>query len=215
MKRLADRDTGDHVFLLSLAVRLGPVIMLFLLAVEWAFYRERMLWLLIPDIAATALIVLGAYKVFGGVSRAAGSILFPASGGPATARQYSEQAALVIRGRYAEAADSYSAIIEDEPRNIDVHLLLGALYQNECNDPVSAERCFRAIRALRPTSEQDWVSSNALIDLYEREGNHERLKAELSGLSRRFAHTSAGEAARRRLRELAGEDATPPPASSA
>lgn len=206
LKRLTDRDTGDHVFLLSLAVRLGPVIMFFLLAVEWAFYRERLLWLLIPDIAATALVVLAAYKFFGGFSRAASSVLFPSGKGTPPARQYSEQEALVASGRYAEAADSYRAIIMDEPTLLDPRLRLARLLEDQCADPVAAERCYLDIRALNPLSDQDWIVANGLIDLYHRTGQRDRLKAELGRLSRRHAGTDMGAGARRRLQELVEEE---------
>ena len=205
MKRLTDRDTGDQVFLLTLAGRLGPVVMLFLLAVEFVFYRNRILWFIIPDIAATALFVLGAHWLFGGISRAAGSALFPSGTGTPSPRQYSEQEALVIRGRYVEAADSYRAIIDDEPANIEARMRLGRLLESDCGDAIAAEAVYLETRTLRPTTREDWIASNALIDLYQREGNRERLKEELAGLSRRFRNTDAGSSARRRLQELNDE----------
>lgn len=108
----------------------------------------------------------------------------------------------MIRGRYVEAADSYRAIIEDEPTNIEARLRLGALLEKECRDVAAAEACYREIRPLDPTPQQDWVASNALIDMYHREGNRERLKEELARLSRQYRNTEAGASARRRLKEL-------------
>jgi len=207
MKRLTDSDSSDHMFLLTLAVRIGPVVMIMLLAVEFFFAPNLVLLLLLPDVAATALIVLGAYKLFGGLARATGSVLFPSGAGTPAPREYSEQEALVIRGRYVEAADSYRAIIEDEPTNIDARMRLGSLLATECRDPAAAEVVYLEIRSLKPTAQQDWVSSNALIDQYHREGNRDRLKEELAGLSRRFRNTDAGASARRRLKELHDEDA--------
>ncbi len=207
MKRLTDRDTSDHVFLLTLAVRLAPLVMIILGAIEYYFWRNRFVWFILPDLAATALVVLGAYKLIGSASRAGGAVFFPTGKGTPTPREYSEQEALVIRGRYVEAADSYRAIIEDEPANIDARMRLGRLLEGECRESAAAEGCYLEVRALNPTTQQDWVASNALIDLYHRERNRERLKEELAGLSRRFRNTDAGASARRRLEELTEEEA--------
>ena len=207
MKRLTDRDNSDHVFLLTLAVRLAPPVLIVLGAIEYYFWRNRFVWFILPDLAATALVILAVYKLLGGAARAASSVLFPSGKGTPTPRQYSEQEALVIRGRYVEAADSYRAIIEDEPANIDARMRLGRLLEGECCESAAAEGCYLEVRALNPTTQQDWVASNALIDLYHREGNRERLKEELAGLSRRFRNTDAGASARRRLKELTEEEA--------
>jgi len=212
VKRLSDGDSTDHVFMLTLAVRLGPVVMFLLLAIEWAFYRSRLLWLLIPDIAATALVVLGVYKIFGGLSIATSAVFFPSGKGTPPQREYSELEALIAGGHFVEAADCYRAIIEDEPANIEARVRLGRLLEGELHDPSAAEAVFRSVRALHPTPQEDWISSNALIDLYHRIGNRERLKAELLGLSRRFRNTDAGASARRRLDELNAEDGVAQPA---
>ena len=206
MKRLSDRDTIEHMVLLSLAVRLGPFVMIGLCGVEFYFFGPGFVWLIIPDIALTALIVYGTNWFLEGAARAAGSILLPSAKGSPTAREYSEQEALVIRGRHAEAADSYRAIIEDEPANIEARLRLGALLEEKCGDPDGAEACYRRIRAIDPTPQQEWVVSNALIDLYQREGRREELMEELASMSRRYEKTDAGAHARRRLQELVAED---------
>lgn len=206
MKRLSDGDSGDQVFMLTLAVRLGPVVMFLLLAVEWAFYRNRLLWLLAPDIAATALVVLGVYRIFGTLSIATSAVFFPSGKGTPPQREYSEVEALIVGGHFVEAADCYRAIAEDEPANIEVRMRLGRLLEHECSDPAAAETLYRSVRALQPSTNDDWRSTNALVDLYHRTGNRERLKAELLGLARRFRSTDAGISARRRLDELNAED---------
>ena len=198
MKRLTDRDTSDHVFLLTIAVRFAPPVMAVLGAIEYYFWRNRFVWFILPDLAATALVILAVYKLLGGAARAASSVLFPSGKGTPTPRQYSEQEALVIRGRYVEAADSYRAIIDDEPANIEVRVRLGRLLESDCGDAIAAEAVYLETRTLRPTTREDWIASNALIDLYQRKGNRERLKVELAGLSRRFRNTAAGSSARRR-----------------
>jgi tetratricopeptide (TPR) repeat protein len=208
MKRLADTNSGDTVFLLTLALRIAPPVMLILLAVEYYFWGTRFLWFLVPDLAVTALATLIAAWLLGKVSQGAGAILFPSGISTPAPRQYSEQDALVIRGQYAEAADSYRAVIADEPLNVDARLRLGRLLEHECNDATGAEECYRRIRGLNPSPQQDWETSNALIDLYQSTGQRERLIAELGRMSRQYANTATGKNARRRLDDLNAEDAS-------
>jgi tetratricopeptide (TPR) repeat protein len=207
VKRLTDRHTGDHVFLMSVALRLGPVVMIFLGAVEYYVWGPRFVWFILPNIAATALLVWLTALFVEGMANAAGRVLLPSGKGSPVAREYSEQEALVIRGRYVEAADSYRAIIEDDPGNLEARLRLGALLEQKCDDPEAAESCFREVRLRASTPQQEWLASNALIDLYHREGWREQLKQELARVSRRFPTTGAGASAQRRLDELIAEDA--------
>jgi hypothetical protein len=209
VKRLTDRDTADHLFLLTLAVRFGPPVMLILGGIEFYFWRNRFVWFVIPDLAATALIILGASRLMGGASRAAGGILFPSGRGTPAPREYSEIEALIVRGRFVEAADSYRAILDDEPANNDVRMRLGRLLDAHCGDPAAAEAPYLEARRVDRTAQLDWLTSNALIDLYERIGPRERLKQELARLSRRFENTETGANARRRWQELLDEE-TPP-----
>lgn len=207
MKRLTDHHTGDHVFMLSVALRLGPFFMIGLCGVEFYFFGPRFVWFILPNIAATALLVWVAALVVEGGARAAGSIVLPSGKGSPTAREYSEQEALVIRGRYVEAADSYRAIIEDDPGDLEARLRLGALLEGKCGDPAAAEACYREVRIRASAPQQEWIASNALIDLYQREGRRDQLKEELARVSRRYQATGAGASAQRRLEELLAEDA--------
>lgn len=208
MKRLADTDSADTVFLLTLGLRVGPPVMLILLAVEYFLWGTRFLWFVIPDIAVAALATLVASWLLAKFSQGAGAILFPGGASTPAARQYSEQEALVVRGHFAEAADSYRAIISDDPANIDARLRLGRLLEQECKDPAGAEECYRRIRGQSPSPQQDWATSNALIDLYQSTGQREKLMAELGRMSRQYAGAKAGADARRRLEELQRTDPT-------
>lgn len=180
--------------------------MIILGAIEFFYWGNRFVWFVLPDIALTALILLGTNWLLARASRAGGSVLFPSGKSTPAPREYSEQQALVVRGRFVEAADSYRAIIDDEPANIEARLRLGELLATECRDVGGAEACFVELRTLNPTPQQDWIASNALIDLYQREGRREQLKLEIARLSRQFRHTEAGVSLRRRLQELADED---------
>jgi tetratricopeptide (TPR) repeat protein len=206
MKRLTDRDTADSAFKLRLVLQAGPFIMVGLCGVEFYFFGPRFIWFILPDIALTTLLIWGLHWFLDGAARAAGNIYLPSGKGSPTPREYSEQQALVIRGRYTEAADSYRAIIEDDPADIDARLRLGALLEEKCGDPDGAEACYLGIRALGPTPQQEWLVSNALIDLYHREARQERLKAELDCVARRHAGTGAGASAQRRLQELLDDE---------
>ena len=194
MKRLSDRDTSDHVFLLTLAIRLGPVVLLVLGGAEFYIWGNRFVWFIIPDLAATALIILGVSRLMGGVSRATASILFPSARATPAPREYSEIEALVVRGHFAEAADYYRAIIDDEPANTEARMRLGRsrLLEEHCADSRAAEVLYLEVRRLDRAAPQDWIASNALIDLYAREGRRDRLKDELARLSRRFQNTREG-----------------------
>jgi tetratricopeptide (TPR) repeat protein len=200
--RLKDIDSQDNIALLTLGVRVGPPVMIILMLVEFWYWGNHFLVFLIPDLALTALIVIAAQWGLDKFGAAAGSILLPSGKGTPMARQYSEQEALIIRGQYVEAADSFRAIIIDDPSNIDARMRLGRLLENDLKDPAGAEEYYRGVRGQNPSREQDWAVSNALIDLYQQSGNGERLKAELMRLARQYQGTPTGETARRRLSEL-------------
>ncbi|MES1259209.1 MAG: tetratricopeptide repeat protein [Gemmatimonadota bacterium] len=215
-KRLTDRDTANHVFQLTLAVRIGPPVMVFLMAVEFLYFRNRFIWFVIPDIALTALVVIGADWLLGHFSRGGGSLLFPSGRGTPVAREYSEQDALIIRGQYEEAADAFRAIIADDPTDIEAQLRLGRLQEKELNDPAAAVGTFRRIRWLTPTPQQEWVAANALIDLYQRTGQRDDLCRELERLIQRHPTTVTAANAQRRLAELRSaepDSATAPPSA--
>ena len=201
-RRLRDLNTPDNVLLLTLAVRIGPPLMLIMMLIEFAFIGNRFIWFIVPDLAATALLILGARWGLEQFARGAGAILLPSGKSTPTARQYSEQEALVVRGQFVEAADAYRAIAEDEPANIEVHMRLGALLATHCSDPVGAEFTYRAVRRLSPTPHQDLAASNALIELYQRNGEPAKVTAELMRLSRQYGESAIGVMAREHLIRL-------------
>ena len=207
-KRLKDIDTPDNVLLLTLAVRIGPPLMLILMLIEFAFFRNRFIWFIVPDLAATALFILGARWGLEQFARGAGSILMPSGKGTPTGREYSEQEALIVRGHYVEAADAYRAIADDEPSNIDVRMRLGALLAKHCADPDGAAFSYRSVRRLSPTPHQDLAASNALIELYQHTGAAAKITAELMRLSRQYGDEAIGRKARDHMERLRAEAAT-------
>jgi hypothetical protein len=201
--RLRDINSGETMFLLTLGVRVGPPVMLVLLGAEYLHWGPRFIWFLIPDIAITVLVVIAAQWGLDKFSRAAGSILLPTGRSTPTPRQYSEQESLIVRGQFAEAADSFTAILADDPGNIDARMRLAALLERECNDPAAAEQCYRVVRRLTPTPEQDWAASNALIELHQRTGESGKLRIELQRIARQYRALPIGGEATRRLEALA------------
>jgi hypothetical protein len=202
MPRLKDLDTESHVDLIAVTVRLGPIVMLGLMAVEYLVWGPRFIWFIIPDVALTALAIVGFVWVLHAFSRAAEVVYLGRGPGNEVSRQYSEQEALVIQGRHAEAADSYRAIIDADPFDNEARIRLARLLERECRDSPGAEASYLAVRESRPTPNQDWTAANGLIDLYERERNIPRLRQELARLGARYRASDVGATARRRLREL-------------
>lgn len=206
-KLLKDINSGENMYLLTLAVCISPPIMLVLLIAEFFYLADWLLWLVLPDLVLTALLVFAARWFLDHIGSSAAAILMPSGKGTPAPREYSEQTAMIIRGRYAEAAKSYRAILEHEPANIDVQLRLGRLLEHECNSPVEAEVWYRRVRDMSPPPDQDWAVSQALIDLYERTGQRGKLKLELMRLARHYANTSIETNARRRFAELRSAEA--------
>ncbi len=200
--RLKDLDTGEHLELLSIALRLGPIVMLGLVGIEYLVWGPRFWWFLIPDMAFTALAIWGLAWVLHHVSRAAEVVYMGRGPGNETTRQYSEQEALVIQGRLLEAIDAYRGIIEADPFDNEARIRLARLLEREGRDAAGAEQCYLEVRERRPTPSQEWTASNGLIDLYERERNYPRLRQELARLVTRNRDTEVGAVASRRLREL-------------
>ncbi len=136
--------------------------------------------------------------------------MFTASGGLDRPREYSEQQALVVRGAYREAADSYRAHLVAFPDDQTARLRLAALLEGQLEDPAAAESLYLQVRAGAMTRSQRLTVGNGLIDLYRARGDHEQLRTELARLARDFAGTAAGEGARRLLRSAPLTDESSP-----
>ena len=128
------------------------------------------------------------------------------AGGEAHTHEYSEQEALVINGRIADAIASYHRHIATTPADLDARLRLAALLATHGNDVVAAEAMYIEVRVLGPSRRQDVTLSNGLIDLFRAQGAREQLKAELARFARRHAGSVEGNNARQYLRQLAQEE---------
>ncbi|MEO8450065.1 MAG: hypothetical protein ABI647_09760 [Gemmatimonadota bacterium] len=115
---------------------------------------------------------------------------------------FSQQEALIIRGRHAEAAAMFQAHLEQHPRDFEAQLALGALYAGPFKDPPAAERAYLAIRSAKPEEAVSYRVGQALIDPYQATGERGKHLAELSRFAERYRDTTAGRLAKRALLEL-------------
>jgi hypothetical protein len=152
-----------------------------------------------------SVIVLLLSSTIRGAGSVTGALLMP--GGTPPARQYSEQDALIARGDFSAAADSYRSFLVAYPDDLNARLGLGALLAGHLGDVAAAERCFLDIRARHPSAQQEQVVGNALIDLYRSGGRRHELKAELARFARLNRRNRAGIMARDHLRKLIHEEA--------
>jgi hypothetical protein len=205
MTRPRQIDSAERSMLIRLAVLAGLPLLLLLLIAELAFAHWPLWLLVVPDITLVSAIVLLLWSVVGGAGHVTGALLMP--GGILPARQYSEQDALVARGEFAAAADSYRSLLVAYPLDLDARLGLGALLAGPLDDAAAAERCFLEIRSRHPSAQQEQVVGNALIDLYRSSGRRNELKGELARFARLNHRNRVGAMARKHLRELIREDA--------
>lgn len=191
--------------LIRMAVLAGLPLLLILLMAEWAF-AHGILWLLVvPDVVLVSVIVLLLWSAVRGAGSVTGALLMP--NGTPPARQYSEQDALIARGDFSAAADSYRSYLVAYPEDLNARLGLGALLAGPLGDAAAAERCFLEIRAQHPSAQQEQVVGNALIDLYRSDGRRQELKGELARFARLNHRNRTGAMARKHLRDLIREDA--------
>jgi tetratricopeptide (TPR) repeat protein len=115
---------------------------------------------------------------------------------------FSAQDTLIVRGRYAEAAESFQKHLLGYPEDNEARIRLAQLYERELADPRQAEEWYLAARRREPTRQQEALIANSLIDLFRRTGQRGRLMAELSKFAERYKGTGAGDAAGRELGEL-------------
>jgi hypothetical protein len=167
--------------------------------------RLSLVGLLGKGALVSLVISLAVWSVLSLGSRGLAQVLSASAGGHRP-REHSEQQALVVRGAYWEAADSYRAHLIAFPDDQAARLLLAALLERHLADSAGAEALYWQVRASEPTAAQRLVVGNSLIDLYRRRGDRALFRAELSRLARDFAGTPAGEGARRQLRAMVMAD---------
>lgn len=204
MKRLRDTDLAETAFRLKLGL---PVFLLSWFVLRYVLARgdiSRGKFLFLLWIVAPLLSWLIAWLMMQLIDRASRGLLHTlvGAGGERHSREYSEQEALVVAGRIADAIDSYQAHLVAFPDDNEARLRLAALFAGPGAMPDAAERLYLEVRERAPTPRQETVVGNALIDLYRQMGREHHLRAELARYARLHAGTTGGEGARRLLREL-------------
>jgi hypothetical protein len=205
VKRLKDVDAFDRSMLLRLGI---PTYLLATFLESVLGYRGFRFTMIINPLI-TAVVVGIWWLILKRIGRVAGTLWMP-TGAP-SARQYSEQDALVVRGLISDAIDSYRSYLVAYPADLDARLRLASLFAGEGGDPDAAEQCFLEIRGLQPSPEQARTVTNGLIDLYRAGDRRDRLKTELARFAHQYRDGAAGESARRYLRQLTHEDAAARP----
>ena len=162
-----------------------------------------LMWVVAPMLASVIAILFSRF--LSGVATAVMGGLH-SSGGERHSREYSEQQALVVAGRFDDAVDSYQAHLVAFPEDVEARLRLAALYAGGAQQPEAAERQFLEVRDMPHSPRQALVIGNALIDLYRSTGQRHALKAELARFARVHQGSAAGEQARQHLRHLVEED---------
>ena len=80
--------------------------------------------------------------------------------------QYSQQQALVMQGRVDEALQSFEAIIDAAPGNVDARIKAAELYAGDHRDPARAAELFRQVQRIPGVAPgSDVYASNRLVDL--------------------------------------------------
>ena len=209
--RIKDSDAGERVEAfrarLLVFVALGFLLVasgLLLYARGYISVWAVRVWLLLTPFvlyATSSLLLRTVHGAGSGLAR----VLF-ATGGERHSREYSEQQALVVAGRFDDAVDSYQAHLVAFPDDVEARLRLAALYAGGAQQPDAAERQFLEVRDMPHSPRQALVIGNALIDLYRSTGQRHALKAELARFARVHQGSAAGEQARQHLRHLVEED---------
>jgi hypothetical protein len=202
-KRLKDIDTGHQMMRIQFVLQAGVPVFLVVVPVLVGLLHLPWIQAAAIGVGVTVLVLWLGWKLVARFGDVTNELLMP-SGVPA-ARTYAEQDAAVAGGRYAEAADLYRAIGEEEPANSEVRFRLASLLRDHCGDDRGAEALLIEMRSLPLTPQQDSAVAERLIDLYQGSGERAKLMAELRRFVGRYRNTAAGVSAARYLGELQQE----------
>ena len=127
------------------------------------------------------------------------------SGNLPPAPSFSLQESLVARGRYQEAANSFSEHLERSPGDFHASLALAAIWRDHLGNPAISERLLLEARRRHPPPQIEFSIGNALIDLYHKTGQRGRELAELARFAERFRGSAEGTRAREALARIKAE----------
>jgi hypothetical protein len=202
--------SGDRAQFLKLFLLLLPPAFLMLAAGEAIAYAKDWFggWVfLILLILNGPVIFLFSYFAFHMMDHSAAGIgnLVMAAGNLPPEPAHSPFEALSARGFYPEAAEAYRAYLTEKPGDNLARVKLADLYIKHLNDPDAAERLYLEIRRGKPSSREDRLASNLLIEFYRKTGRRDRLMVELGRFAEQFKGTRAAEDAARTLHEMKEE----------
>lgn len=210
-KLLRDVDSAERAQLMRVSLYFGPACFV-ILTLMWSFLHLKGVipgWLLgVLVVLNVPLTVAGVLLLHEGTNRASRGlvkVIFSAGDIPPPP-SYPQQDVLIVRGRYAEAAEYFRDHIRINPEDIEARLRLADLLERHLNEFAHAERLYLEVRRLKPDPRQEMAAANGLIDLYRKAGRRDRLKVELARFAQRYRGTAQGEAAAREVRELKAED---------
>lgn len=164
--------------------------------------------LIIGALTELGVMVVGVPLVAGFVTQRAGAtaqaIYNPSGDSTPYRRQYSYADALVMRGRYADAAAAYEAYCLEYPDDPEPYLRLARLYRDKLKQYQDAIAWFRRSRAdARLTPGQELVVIQEIVEIHlHKLRAPQQAIPELALLCRKFPGTPAAEAAERELAEL-------------
>lgn len=118
---------------------------------------------------------------------------------------YSRQEALIARGRFDEAAESFRLHLMEFPDDIPGRYRLATLHLRERNDPGAAEAELQNIRRRKHDRSMAKLLANHFIDLYRATGQTGKLMAELQKTVREWPGTPLAQGAARLLEETRRE----------
>jgi tetratricopeptide (TPR) repeat protein len=147
--------------------------------------------------AAERLVLHSATGLVGTIF-AAGNIAPPPS--------YPVADTLVVRGKYADAAEYFRNHLRAHPEDFAARLRLADLDVAHLADYGDAERLYKEVRDAREDPRRELAAYNGLIDLHTRTGNRDRLKVELARFADRYVGSQHALEARRRLDELKADE---------
>jgi len=208
-------DATDVIRLFRVAAWFGPACFI-MLSFFWGFMWNKgwisagvFVFLLILNVPLTIAAIFLIHRAVGEVSAFMVKTIF-ADGDIPPPPTYPRQDVLIVKGKYADAADCFRDHLTIEPGDHEARLQLAHLLEMRLERYDEAERLYLEIRNAEPAASpsEQMRATNGLIDLYRKLGRTGRLKVELARFVERYQGSPLTAGAARELRELKEIDAT-------
>jgi len=208
-------DATDVIRLFRVATWFGPACFI-MLSFLWGFMWDKgwisggvFVFLLILNVPITFAGIFVIHRAVGEVSVFMVKTIF-ADGDIPPPPTYPRQDVLIVRGKYAEAADWFRDHLRLEPGDHEARLQLAHLLEMRLKGYDEAERLYLEIRNADPAASPYELmrAANGLIDVYRKLGQTGRLKVELARFVERYRGSSQAAGAARELKELKEIDST-------